>query len=428
MNIDQYSEPDLNDVPAVVILVHGTWGRGVIPWLQKPIATWCEENSDVCKVCREELGDRTLFVPFSWSGANSPAGRLDASEKLAGRLAQIRKEHPSSPIFLITHSHGGNVAMYCMKDETSTKQVAGLVCFSTPFLHVSVRDFGKSTGIIHKIITALTFALIVVAFILMTKIVLENESLSSSAFINWTIIILFLSLFVLAAFLGRGFRKISGWARKLASRLTTPSELPFPVLLVRDTGDEASSALGGPQFISSVVSIFLGFVVAALRLVSKVWAWANAKELPNIYKWWFITLVSVVIFSFIRELIGLDEDYLAWLVPLIVAPYAIVLFRHLINLLVLLLCVLLGFPCFVLVYFSILILSILLMPFGSQFAFSGAILKITAEATPPGTWSVTQLGASHQPDAGRGLQHSTHSDPEALQILRNWFHQLSKHR
>lgn len=428
MNVDQCPSPDSNDAPAVVVLVHGTWGRGVIPWLKKPVATWCEENSDVCKLCREALGDRTVFVPFPWSGANSPAARLDASEKLVEHLAQIRKEHPSSPVFLITHSHGGNVAMYSMKNEDSRKQVAGLVCFSTPFLHVNVRNFGKSAGIIHKIITALTFALVVVAFVLMAKYVFENESLSSSALVNWTIVILFLSLFVLAVFLGRGFRRISKWTRRLATKLTIPSELPFPVLLVRDTGDEASSALGGPQFISSVVSMFLGFVVAMLGLVSRVWAWAKAKRLPNIYKWWFITIACVFVFYLVLEIFGLDQDDLAWLVPLIVAPYAIVLFRHLINFLVLLLCVVLGFPCFVLVYVSILVLSILLMPFGSQFAMSGAILKITAEATPPGTWSVTQLGAAHQPDAGVGLQHSTHSDPEALKILGNWFNQISERR
>jgi pimeloyl-ACP methyl ester carboxylesterase len=428
MKVDQCSSPDSNNVPAVVILVHGTWGRGVIPWLKKPVATWCEENSDVCKVCREELGERTVFIPFPWSGANSPAARLDASEKLAGRLAQIRKEHPSSPIFLITHSHGGNVAMYCMKDEDSRNQVAGLVCFSTPFLHVGVRNFGKSAGIIHKIITTLTFALVVVAFILLAKFVFEDETLSSSAVINWTIVILFLSLFVLAIFLGRGFRKISKWTRRLATKLSIPSELPFPVLLVRDTGDEASSALGGPQFISSVVSMFLGSVVAVLNLVNRVWAWAKAKQLPNIYKWWFITIVCVLAFLLVPQFFGLEEDELAWLAPLIVAPYAIVLFRHVINFLVLLLCVVLGFPCFVLVYFSILLLSILLIPFGSQFAISGAILKITAEATPPGSWSVTQLGTTHQPDAGIGLQHSTHSDPEALKILGDWFSQVSKHR
>jgi len=74
-------------------------------------------------------------------------------------------------------------------------------------------------------------------------------------------------------------------------------------------------------------------------------------------------------------------------------------------------------------FFSIL-QSITLLPFGGRFALVGARFHISAEATPPGKWCLVQLDASDgRWEEMEGLQHRTHTDPQALSILSEWLHE-----
>ena len=410
---------DPGDVPPVVVLVHGTWGRGFIPGLLKKVAGWCDEGSNLRKVCRDTLGDETVFEPFAWSGANSPTARLNASENLKIRLEEIKEKHPSARIYLITHSHGGNVAMYCMKDKQSRQSIAGLVCFSTPFIHVSTREYGKSAGIVHKVMTALTLIVFIAALVFVTYKNFQLPPVWET--VKWLAFALL--AFSMWKFLDNGFGNIGSWSRKLASKLSIPDELPFPVLLVRDTGDEASSLLGAPQFMSSVVSLFLNILVALLHLANNARQWASTWETPNIFFWWGGTVLSLIVWFMIIDSFGGDPD--SWYGFLPVVPYMLVLIRTYALWLLVILCAVLAFPCFILIYLFILVLSILLIPFGWQFAAAGASLKITAEATPPGEWGIVQLGPAHEAAGDSGMQHSTHSDPEALVILGDWFARVS---
>jgi hypothetical protein len=63
-----------------------------------------------------------------------------------------------------------------------------------------------------------------------------------------------------------------------------------------------------------------------------------------------------------------------------------------------------------------------MIPFGAELALACLSLHVTAEATPPGTWSLVVLaptrGITLSSDAA--LQHSTHSDPDALLHLKKW--------
>jgi hypothetical protein len=218
-------------------------------------------------------------------------------------------------------------------------------------------------------------------------------------------------------FLARGFRNIGSWSRNLASKLSIPDKLPFPVLLLRNTGDEASSLLGAPQFLSSVVSKFLSFVISLLGMAINARKWASDRKLPNVFLWWGGTVIGFVIWVIILDAFGLDSSH--WLASLPVIPYALVLIRTYFFWLLTFFCVVLALPCFVLIFLFILVLSILMIPFGWQFSLAGASLNITAEATPPGEWRLVQLNTVS------GMQHSTHSDPEALDVLKDWFQRVS---
>ena len=62
------------------------------------------------------------------------------------------------------------------------------------------------------------------------------------------------------------------------------------------------------------------------------------------------------------------------------------------------------------------------IPFGGSPWIANLGIKISAEASPPGQWSVVQLPPSPTSlELSRGLSHATHSDPLALRVLGRWF-------
>lgn len=78
----------------------------------------------------------------------------------------------------------------------------------------------------------------------------------------------------------------------------------------------------------------------------------------------------------------------------------------------------LAAPCILLLALA---MALALIPYGPRFALAGMSLLLSAEATPPGQWVLTQLppGAAPLQDSG-AFSHGTHSDTEAMTILRRW--------
>ena len=134
----------------VVLLIHGTWARGLLPWVRRPQAQWCARGSAMCSSLEDLLkGQRYEIQTFEWSGANSAVSRLRAADALSARLDAIRAANPSAKIHLVSHSHGGNVAMYSLRNGRQQQQVASLICLSTPFLHVHPRRMRE--GVADKV-------------------------------------------------------------------------------------------------------------------------------------------------------------------------------------------------------------------------------------------------------------------------------------
>ena len=128
----------------VVVLVHGTKPRLFGRDLMAP-PTWTKRDSPFRNILAGALGEEPLFVEFDWSGANTHAARLAAAGRLADLLRQLRREHRAARLVLIAHSHGGNVALYAMRqvapaDGAARHPVDGLVCLGTPFLRATLGD------------------------------------------------------------------------------------------------------------------------------------------------------------------------------------------------------------------------------------------------------------------------------------------------
>jgi len=71
-------------------------------------------------------------VPFRWSGQNSHTARAAAASELGELLKKLTQQYPNANIYLIAHSHGGNVALYAIRDDPKAAvAVRGIVNMAT---------------------------------------------------------------------------------------------------------------------------------------------------------------------------------------------------------------------------------------------------------------------------------------------------------
>ena len=124
---DTTGEPQ--SVPYVVTLVHGTWGRK---------SAFIDPNGPLHTIFNERLPG-VVFSNFLWSGRNRMADRLRAAADLGRHLRELHEEYPHARLVIVAHSHGGNVALYSLKDPEVNAIVSGVACFATPFISVSKR-------------------------------------------------------------------------------------------------------------------------------------------------------------------------------------------------------------------------------------------------------------------------------------------------
>jgi hypothetical protein len=126
----------------VLIMVHGTWGRGFFPDSRPPSKRglrWYEPNSYFYCSLLKYFNDRgvrahTSFV--EWSGANSFNERERAARDLAQTIDTQLACYAGLPIYLIGHSHGGNVISRSFAHTQSPLDHIRVVTLATPFLEV----------------------------------------------------------------------------------------------------------------------------------------------------------------------------------------------------------------------------------------------------------------------------------------------------
>jgi hypothetical protein len=116
-------------VRIVLILVHGTFA---------PSAPWTQDGSALRSVLAARIPD-AQFETFEWSGQNSHHERLAAGQALGKLVVELCSGHSDTKCFILAHSHGGNVALYALKDPRVAERVTGVVSIATPFLHFRPR-------------------------------------------------------------------------------------------------------------------------------------------------------------------------------------------------------------------------------------------------------------------------------------------------
>lgn len=240
--------PDNRPVPArsrnadlvVVVLVHGTFA---------PKAPWSRSDSDFAEALALRLGPNTLVETFDWSGANSHEARLLAGQQLSERLRSIHAKHDRYRIFIIGHSHGGNVALYALREHEDQGLVSGVVCMATPFLSVRRRDVTRdlSTWRSGMLLCAFTLVGLIAMMLGSLPLILTVKFLRHAPDWVYLLVIVLPAMWivtkvvnvvpmVLARFSAENVREwVSTRAEELVSKLVIP-DIHVPVLTVATSG------------------------------------------------------------------------------------------------------------------------------------------------------------------------------------------------
>jgi hypothetical protein len=345
---------------------------------------------------------------------------------------------PTARIYVIAHSHAGNVVLYAAQKLKESGGLCGAVFLSTPFLHVMPRVLG--TGLAQKI--ELTASLAFMFLMLVTCALVWPTSAWSTYWLfhsaTWkgfwlTFVPIGLAGGLLARFaLIPGLRALHRWNHAYAQSLRLPNELPFPALIIRGAGDEAAGALGATHLASHLASRVLR---AGFRLVPtdssrtgaestdrprERWRW-----LPGFIKAGLLICVAACVLIGIfagAKAVGIHPSHevahLAGALALLFLVIGVLVMAWEAAAQLLVILPFLGFS---------IVTAVLALPFGLRFAWGTFGLDISAEATPPGRWTSFQLEPSSEPyENRRALSHETHSDPAAPSAMTEWLRELDE--
>lgn len=243
-NVAQTSAPA--SPSCILTLVHGTFATR---------AKWVHDGSTLRSQIMKRLGKNVLFVPFHWSGKNSVTARDVAASRLGQEVSDLHRTYPNSPLFIIGHSHGGNVAARAA--EYCGEQVHGVVSLSTPFIVAEQREFGVKE---KHFLLAVTVATAV------TTLYMSGVRSIHPGLLPWMMSCLAVGIAI--AIFETLFRKLKAHSKAVA-RKTQLNGVPS-MLVIRSTGDEASTLLIAMQFASHFLARTFGILSSVCDGVARL--------------------------------------------------------------------------------------------------------------------------------------------------------------
>jgi hypothetical protein len=403
--------------PVVVTLVHGTvlfarWPRvlrlltsfaKMWPRAQAKPA-WHMKGSQFSERLLASLGPHAHVASYCWSGGNSVWARIHAAGadgdfgKAAARntlslrqhVAQMAVDHDGAAQVLVAHSHGGNVCLYALRDESTARAVDGLVCLSTPFVHARER---VDSGVLDDFLKVLLGLVYLVVFFG------ASQWVSSRVPEPWDSVI-FVSSFTVAIMAGALWwvrrdarqRALRLWAESVAQ----PHVHRPPTMVLLSDGDEALLALKISEGLNVVSR---GLWRVTFSLPSVVWQtigrWGRWRAVV-----YGVLSLAALVFLLLNDVQSPFVDpektwsalqVLKFLAAAFMIPMALYIVLGLALSAPALVAMLLGYP--------LLVFSRWL-----AFGWGGSIgVEITAETCPLGDASITRLGP---PADATGLRHA----------------------
>ncbi len=131
---------------SVFILIHGTWGSDCAWYMPK--GDFFEALEDT--VCKKN----SSVISFRWSGGCGHEARLKAAQSLA---KLIKTYDPKVAVYIIAHSHGGNVATLAShilaEDLENAHHIRALFTLGTPIMS----NYLPNMAIIHYLYNLFSF-------------------------------------------------------------------------------------------------------------------------------------------------------------------------------------------------------------------------------------------------------------------------------
>jgi hypothetical protein len=420
----------------VVTLVHGTFATA---------APWTKPDSALCRRLKNEFGDKILIEPFSWYPAdNSIEARMAAAEKLSSHLARLQENNPEGRQYVIAHSHGGNVALDAV--ALYGRNLAGIACLATPFLHASVRDMRQLT----LANLGWWFGSL---FLLGGQVALLWYGLGRWLGL-WVLVSWLLAAVAAGVTSGLYERLLHGIEIKdVANVVQSSVPTDWNLLIIRGAGDEAWLALGTSHLFSRYLSkIFNSMNESQLNVSwqsSKMLAWLNAggwitesqaERFPRLRRATVPRIVWVGWIALFTALLGVAVSNgvpPAGIENLRLSPtflaLAEILFLYTLAAKTTCLDYLLGPIAFILLGTVSGLSAVSWGTVPTDKAFGGGawrrlmvglkiglLVEVTAEPVPRGTWAVTQLGLDITGLQSGGLRHSIYEDPRVHDELAAW--------
>jgi hypothetical protein len=226
------------DAPCLLILVHGTWGRR---------STWVEEDSPFCRSLRRLWGSTlALDRSFKRSGWNDFRSRQAAADAFGAHVLDLRARFPEATLFACAHSHGGAVVAHAMRDRSVEAALSGVVCVSTPFIHVTRVNVRAHLPLKITFIAMYVLGLLTLGYALISALARVPGSVAFPL-----LVVAFACLLLGSAV---AFDKLVASHRRMVIRFCRQANTPDighgKLLAVRTPGDEALGLLSMVAFFS----------------------------------------------------------------------------------------------------------------------------------------------------------------------------------
>jgi hypothetical protein len=367
---------------AVVTLVHGTFAAD---------AQWTKSDSKLRRELRDLFGEHAAYYRHQWSGHNSFRARHVAATALSAALKRYTCSFPRALLFIIAHSHGGNVALKALTPEIMPS-VGGVVCLATPVLTARKRHYPWTADMAFNWMGAVPSLLVTLSF-------------SEGGYFGFFI---YLTLWGVSWAVIKAIRsKIS----KLDFTERYDHIQSDKVLFMRAPGDEASLGIGAADLLSLIIEKVAIAPLRAAESINSFFPYLRERLLSHKVLT-FCTLAALGVSFFI------GGDIYKTIVGLILFVLVTTLLRA---------------GSFLILYVmwgwsSLLLLPMLLLTgfaalvVGPELAMGAAMMHMTAEVCPPGRWTVIQIPADGGGSDGVSiLQHSViYESDDALRLMRGW--------
>jgi pimeloyl-ACP methyl ester carboxylesterase len=251
------------------------------------------------KAITRKLGEPKRLLSFSWTGRNSHFARAEAALSLAETLRRLDREYQGTPIFLVAHSHGGNVALYALQNPEVESLVRGIIFLGTPFLSCRPTNLAPFIYLLQIVPWVCFLALTT------TLVKLTVPSNSSQKYVYWQPLTGALLAFALWSLTKGVIKNLPGWQTQFIRRLSVPTLAQVPMLVLHTDRDEAFMHLRFQRFLSwasvwgsqTVFSVRI-WILGILLLLFALRNWSDIFGTDRSVEWLILASVSALLGSF----------------------------------------------------------------------------------------------------------------------------------